>query len=147
MSNPVSLDVTLFAAELPEVADAAAGGGYLPIVAKLGVLAIEILTPVLMLLGSFAAYKLAGKFGIELGAAERTIVKGYIKQAINATDKWAKNQAEKPTSKDKLAKAVDYANTFIATSGLKKKGSDYLAGMVEAQLGGDDKTDTTNAAA
>jgi len=125
-------NVALFAAEAAPVV--VEDGGIVPVLAKLGVILVEMLTPVILLLGSWAAYKLAKKFGIELGVAERAMVKGYIRQAVNATEKWARNQSEKPTSSDKLAKGVDYANQFIKGSGLKKKGSDYLVGLIESQL-------------
>jgi len=132
----------VFAAEAAaEGAEAVASSGATDVwalIAQLGILAVEILKPALMALVTYAAYKLAKKFGIELGATEKAMVEEYVEKAIDAVEKWAKNKAEAdgeaPSKEDKLAKAVDYLNTFLATSGLKKKSSDYLAGLIEAKL-------------
>jgi len=133
-------NVTVFAAEEAAEVMAAPEATLVPILAKLGVLAIDILGPLLVAVVSWAAWKVAKKFGVDLGAKEQEIVKGYTKQAINATERWARNHAEFPTSKEKLAKAVDYVNTFMTSSGLKVKSADYIAGLIEAQLEWDEKS-------
>lgn len=144
-------NVTVLAAE----AAAEAAGDAVPVIvesgtdiwaliAQLSVVALQIFTPALMALGSYAAYKLAKKFGIDLGAAEKAMVEEYIEKAIEAVEKWAKSKAkagDKPSSEDKLAKAIDYATTFLATSGLKKKGTDYITALVEAKLNAKDEAD------
>ena len=130
----VVTNVTAFAEEVAEAMAAAPDAGIVPVLASIGLALVEVLTPVLMVLASWAAYKLAQKFGIDLGTTERAIVKGYVKQAINATEQWAEKQKDKPTSREKMVKAVDYANSFLKESGVKAKGAEYLEGLIESQL-------------
>jgi len=130
----VVANATILAQEAAEAVAAAPDAGVAPVIASIGLVLVNILTPVLMVLASWAAYKLAKKFGIELGSVEKKIVEGYVRQAINATEKWAQKQADQPTSREKLVKAIATANAFLKESGLKQKGAEYLEGLVESAL-------------
>ena len=122
-------NVTL-AAEVVEVADA----GWAPVVAKLGSLIIELVSPLILMLATWAVWKLASKLGIEKNAVIDAQVRSYVKQAINYADAWAKSQAVRPSSRTKMLMAIDFVNESMATAGLKQKAANYLEKVIEAQL-------------
>ena len=109
-------------------ADAAAAvsedAGFTPVIAKIGLIVIEILTPILVILATIAAKRVGRRVGIDVEAKELQIVEGYVMKGIKATERWAENKAGATTSEEKLVKCIDFVNQFMAGSGLKKKSSE-----------------------
>ena len=102
-------------------------------------LLIEVLTPALLVLASWATWKLAARFGIEKNVATDAVLRSYIKEAINWADAWAAKQSEKPTGEQKMAEAVRYVLSLIDKYNLPKMAKEYLELKIEAQLSHDKK--------
>jgi hypothetical protein len=107
---------------------------WMPIIGRVLDLAIDILSPILIMLASFAAWKLAGKFGIEKNIVADNALREYVLEGINWADQWAKEQIEKPTSDQKFNVAVEYILKLIKKSSLPKTTEDRLKAMIEAKL-------------
>ena len=122
-------------------ADSAASqdAGWTPVFAKAGVMLIDVITPLLYALATWAVYKLGKKFGVDASVVSETQIKSIVKNGINYADRWAKTASEKPTSQDKMMKAIDFINTAMVEAGFKKRASEYISKLVEAQLEWDKK--------
>lgn len=113
------------------------GGDTMTSIARIGALLLEILQPVLAALVSLAAYKLAKRFGIQATNEQVDYVEKLANEAIDYAERWAKNKVkagEKPSGDQKLIKAVDFINLALVNTGMKKKATDYLVGLIESQL-------------
>jgi hypothetical protein len=130
-----------WAAEAAEAAAEATkeGSAWTPVLGKFLTLLFEILTPVILALGSWAVWKLAAKFGMEKNKALDDKVRSLIKQGINYADKWAANMKDKPAGTDKKAQAVDFVLELLNKDGIKSYAKGTIEKMIEAQLGFDDK--------
>lgn len=114
-------------------------GSWAPVIGKALGLLLEILTPILVALASWAAWKLAAKFGMEKNAMLDAKLKSLVKMGINYADKWAANMAKKPPSSDKKAQAVNFIIDILNKEGIKKFTQSQIEKLIESQLGSDDK--------
>lgn len=113
---------------------------WMPVLGDFIQLLIEILTPILVTLGSWAAWRLAKKLGVDKNIAADALLRKYIKEAINYADAWAKKQSGVKTEEDKKAQAVKYVLELIKNSSIPAMTEERLMDMVEAQLEFDKKT-------
>ena len=118
---------------------AEAAGSWMPILGKVTSLLLEVLTPILVAVASWAAWKIASKFGMEKNAILDSKLKSFVKYGVNYADKWAKGQSKKPTSSDKKAQAVNFIVDMLNKEGIKKYAQTQIEKLIEAQLGSDYK--------
>jgi hypothetical protein len=104
------------------------------VLSEIALLALQVVGPVLGLLASWAVWKLAAKFHMEKNATLDGLLQEKVRLAVGSVEGWAKTQAGKPSSQEKLNKAVDIAKGFLQISGLPKLAEDKLKAMIEAKL-------------
>jgi hypothetical protein len=114
-------------------------------IGNIAVLILQILGPILVILASWAAAKLAKKFGIEYSTAIDTQVRSLSKMAINYAEGWAKVYANKPASKDKMQVAVNFVIEALSNMGVKDYTRAQIEKFVEAQLQWDKKVNEEGA--
>ena len=133
-----SLFLILFLIPVSVFAEDAASS-YAPILGQLAQLAIEILSPVLLTVVSYAAWKLAGKFGIEKNEAIDRRIRSAVQSGIDHAEQWAKTQAEKPSGEDRKLKAVEVALRLASSEKIKGLAQDKVEDLVESLLGQENK--------
>lgn len=74
------------------------------------------------------------KMGWEISNNTETLIKQLVADAVNATEKWAKEQEKKPSSNEKLAKALESFETFAGQTGITKFAKERIEGMIETYL-------------
>jgi len=130
--------VSVIAAEA-ESASPVETGDWSATIGKIGVLLIQVLGPVLIVLVSYAAAKLAKKLGVEYSSTIDTQIRSLAKMGINYADAWAKNAASKPASKEKMQVAVNFVVDSLSSMGIKNYAASQVEKFVEAQLNWDKK--------
>jgi len=121
------------------VADAVKTNPWAPVLGDFLQMLIQILTPIFVVLASWAAWAIAKKFGIEKNAAMDEMLKGYVQEGINWADAWAKTQSQKPTGDQKKAEAIRHILGLVGASPLPQIAEDRLKIMVEAFLVAENK--------
>ncbi len=108
--------------------------GLPPWAGELLVFAIQILGPIILLLGSALVWKLLGKAGIEKSKSMDELLGKYLQRGVDAADAWAQKQADKPGGSDKMNRAVDTILPLLKAAGIKEMARDKLTELVEAKL-------------
>lgn len=119
---------------------------WTPVLGELVLIILQIVSPVIILLVSWAIWKVASKFGIEKDAIIDDIIRKYVQEGINWAEVWAKTQAQKPTSEQKYAEAVKHIVGLIKSSGIPGISAERLKILIETQLASykNDKTNVIN---
>lgn len=78
------------------------------------------------------ALKALAKLGLEKTAATEAMVRGYVKQGVNAAEAWGAANGKK--GNEKLQHALGIISGLIEAAGLKKWADDKLVTMIEGQL-------------
>lgn len=113
-------------------------------------LAVQILTPILLVLASWAAVKLAKKFHLEGLLADGELAKDAVHAGIGYAERWAKKYdigdafSVGPTGPQKLAKAIEYIAAIEGKLKLGDKVADAISRRIHAELGLDDLTSVIN---
>lgn len=97
-------------------------------------LVIQILAPIAGLLVTWVVWKLAQKFGIEESAALDALIKEKVGVAVEAAESWAKGNADKVSSSDKLNKAIEMTKALLEGTGAKKLAEEKLKLLIEGVL-------------
>ena len=109
-----------------------------PVLSSIIEMVVEVLTPILVALASYAAWKIAGKAGVEKNIAADEALKGYIKEGIEWAEQWGVEQTKKmgtkPTSDQKYAIAVKHILDLVKKSPLPTIAEDRLKALIESKL-------------
>ncbi len=102
-------------------------------------LAVQILIPTLMLLGSWVALKLAKKFGVEGAVAAEHLGSAIVRKGIGYAERWGKKylaeRMEKPAGWQKLSKAIEYIAALEGNLKLSDKLRDVISRRIHSELG------------
>lgn len=122
--------------EVPAAAEAAetAETSWLGVLSPIISMVVKIVTPILLILGAWAAKRLGTKLGLELTAKQLQLVDKTIKHGINWVEAWAAKKEQKPSSDEKLKTCVNWVAGQLAASGLPKIAEEKLIELIEAQL-------------
>lgn len=104
-------------------------------------LAVQILTPTLMLLGGWLAVKLSRKFGLEGKLAAESLGNQAVRKGIAYAERWAKKSlADYDGNKGptKLTKAIEYIAVLEGSLKLSDKLRDAISKRIHSELGQDD---------
>ncbi len=104
------------------------------IVGEVAQIVIDVVGPILIMLASWAVWKLAGKFGIEKNAQTDELLRKYVQEGIDWADAWAKTQANKPSGEAKYAEAVKYVVKMVGQSEIPNVAESKLKELIEAYL-------------
>lgn len=113
-------------------------------------LAVQILTPILLVLASWVAVKLAKKFNLEALLADGELAKDAVHAGIGYAERWAKQRGvgnafgADATGSQKLVKAIEYIAKVEGKLGLGEKAADAISRRIHSELG---LTDLANEAA
>jgi hypothetical protein len=103
-------------------------------IGEIAQIVIDIVGPILIMLVSWAVWKLAGKFGLEKNVKADELLRRYVQEGIDWADSWAKKQTEKPTGEAKYAEAVKYIVKMVGESEMPNIAEAKLKELVEAYL-------------
>lgn len=114
---------------------------WTPVVGDFLQMLIQILSPILVALASYAAWAIAKKFGVDKEDAINKMLQKFVEEGIHWADAWAKKQSEKPTGDAKKAEAVRYILDLVKGSSIPGLAEDKLKERIEAILEAKKKTE------
>lgn len=116
---------------------------------SLGFYALTVLISVsgtlILFAGKIGLKKLEKKLGIDVPEAIEQMAEGILIKGINSTENWAKKQANKPTSENKLAEAIRFAleeagnNEFVRKK-IEDKGKEIIERLLRSEETSDEVT-------
>ena len=105
-------------------------------------LAVQFLTPVLMVLVGWAAVKLQKKLGLEGVISLDEIAVANVRKGIGYAERWAKKKLHDGGSANgdmKLTKAIDFIAALEGKLNLSEKLADVISRRIHTELGVDDR--------
>ena len=97
-------------------------------------LLVKVLAAALIALVGMAVRRLAKKWGIEHTETLEELERKNAQAALHFSDRWARQQAEKPSGEAKLEKGLDRLIEIEGLSGVGDEKRKVLARRVEAEL-------------
>ncbi len=102
-------------------------------------LAVQILTPILLVVGSWAAVKLAKKFNMEALVADNELARETVRAGIGYAErrakKWAADNDAKATGPQKLSWAVKHVAKIAGKLNVGEKIADGISRRIHAEFG------------
>lgn len=102
-------------------------------------LAVQVLTPILLALGSWALLKLAKKFNLEALVADGDLAKDAVHAGIGYAERWARKWAAendaKATGPQKLTVAIEHIAKLEGKLNLGEKVADAISRRIHSELG------------
>jgi len=126
-----AFSASAFCAEATEVA---AADGWDQVIGVYSQIALEILSPIVMLLIVWVGTKIKSKLGAEAAVFTEQLLTTIVKKAINYADAWAKTQSGKPKGAEKLQTALDFLAVLLKQYDVPEIAKDKLIALIEAQL-------------
>ncbi len=109
------------------------------IIGQLALMLISIVGPAICVMLFLVIKKIAKKLGFEIDEKEEAYIKSKLKIGMGASEMWAKSLKEKPTSHEKMLKALEVSDRAMDKTKAKKFTQDKMIWLVESMLDEDKK--------
>lgn len=112
----------------------------------------EVITYIIVVLGSIVVFaaimllrKLGAKYGFEIPEIAEELIESLLLRCINRTEEWAKAQANKPSSEEKMANTIRLALERVTSNEklrtrIEEKGKEIVEKLLRSKETSDEAT-------
>ena len=138
----VAMSVPCFADTVAKVAESAKAPvpfmeQWGAIIGQIALIFISIVGAAISAFLLLIAKLVARKFGFEIDEKEEAYIEGKLQIGIGASEAWARSLKNKPTSHEKMMKALEVADSAMGKTKIKKYTQNKLMYLVESLLDND----------
>lgn len=95
---------------------------------------LDLIAPIIAVLVAYLVKTVKDRFGAQAAQTVDSLLESAVEKGINYAEEWARKQESKPSSDEKLQKAIDFAASVIEDHGLQAVAGDRLAQWIESRL-------------